>query len=75
MKKLALILSLIALPAMAADNLAMRLHDAVEKVAPIDGVSLESKRDKSTWRIDFKKEATQKQKDAAQKVIDEFEID
>jgi len=42
---------------------AVRLHDAIAGLAPIDGVSVNA--DHSVVRIDFKAEATQGQRDAA----------
>ena len=48
------------------------LSKAISAVAPIDGVSVGKKIDKTTWRIDFKPEATQPQRDAAQGVVDAF---
>ena len=42
---------------------AVRLHDAIAGLAPIDGVSVNA--DHSVVRIDFKAEATQQQRDAA----------
>ena len=54
--------------------IAQALDKAVKAVAPIHGVSIGKKNVKSTWRIDFKDEATQAEKDAAQLVIDNFKI-
>jgi Ser-tRNA(Ala) deacylase AlaX len=50
------------------------LDQAIKQVCPIDGVSIGRKEDKSTWRIDFKDEATQAEKEAAQLVVDNFDI-
>jgi hypothetical protein len=50
------------------------IHIAVAAVAPIDGVSLGQIKDKSTWRIDFKPEATSAQRQAAQGVIVNFDV-
>jgi hypothetical protein len=50
------------------------LDQAIKQVCPIDGVSIGRKDHKSTWRIDFKDEATQAEKDAAQLVVDNFDI-
>jgi hypothetical protein len=45
------------------------LHEAIAAVAPIDGISIGRWDDKATWRIDFKAEATQEQKDAAALIV------
>lgn len=47
-----------------------RLHELLAAVCPIDGVSIGIQDDKTTWRIDFKDEATADEKAAAQAVID-----
>jgi len=52
-----------------------RLHDLIAALAPIDGVSIGKRSDKTTWRIDFKPEATEQQKAAAQAALDAFDID
>ena len=57
-----------------ADFPLIKLHDKLAKVAPIDGVSTGDPDDRKTWRIDFKLEATPKQRAAAQTIIDEFDI-
>jgi len=44
----------------------------LKAVAPIHGVSVGNKEDKATWRIDFKPEATQAEKDAAASVLANF---
>lgn len=44
----------------------------VIEVCPIDGISFGKLNDKATWRIDYKPEATDQQKQAAQSVIDNF---
>lgn len=36
----------------------LRLHDSIAAVASIDGVSIGRINDRSTWRIDYKPEAT-----------------
>lgn len=48
------------------------LHTAIEAVAPIDGVSVGSRADKSSWRVAFKPEATDEQKAAAASVVAAF---
>lgn len=50
------------------------LDQAIKQVCPTDGVSVGRKEDKQTWRIDFKDEATQAEKDAAQLVVDSWDI-
>lgn len=75
--RLFLALALLAVAALPAEArpLALRLHEAVEAVAPIDGVSIGDPKDKKTWRADFKPTATEDQKYAAKKVIKEFDAD
>lgn len=48
------------------------LDQEIKKVCPIDGVSFGKLDDKSTWRIDYAKEATQEQKTEAQKILRDF---
>lgn len=50
-----------------------RLSDAINSVCPIHGVSVGRKSDKSTWRIDFKNEATTAQREAALAVLANFD--
>ena len=50
------------------------LDKQIKKVCPIHGVSIGRKNDKTTWRIDFKDEATKPQKKSAQTVFDNFDI-
>jgi len=50
------------------------LHGRIDTVCPILGVSIGSRDDKSTWRIDFKPEVTAQQKLNAQAVIDAFDV-
>lgn len=49
------------------------LHSEVEKVAPIDSISVGNPDDKQTWTITFKPEATAKQRSDAQLVLDGFD--
>lgn len=56
------------------DNLAGNLHAAIAAVAPIDGVSIGRRNDKSTWRIDFKPEATDMQRGAAHAALLAFDV-
>jgi hypothetical protein len=48
---------------------AQEVHEAIEAVCPIVGVSIGDKADKSTWRIDFADNATEEQRAAAQVVL------
>ena len=57
----------------AADSLAQRLHAQIAAVAPIEGVSIGTLNDKTTWRIDFLPTATAAQKAAARAVLAAFD--
>ncbi len=46
-----------------------KLTKSLQKVADIHGVSIGHADDKSTWRIDFKDEATQEQKNLAMSML------
>ena len=59
---------------MAHHLLVQAVHEKVEAVAPIEGVSLESMTDKTKWIVKFKAEATQAEKDAAATAITDFDI-
>jgi len=51
-----------------------RLNDAITAVCPlINSISIGDWNVRSSWRIDFKPEATQQQKDAAQSVLNSFD--
>ncbi len=50
----------------------IELHEALEAVCPIKGVSVGRVDDKSTWRINFSDEATEAQQAAAMAVCDGF---
>ncbi|MGM4967427.1 hypothetical protein AB7714_28295 [Tardiphaga sp. 1201_B9_N1_1] len=50
-----------------------KLHAALSDIAPIVGVSIGRKSDKTTWRVDFMQAATPAQKEAAALVISEFD--
>lgn len=50
------------------------LHDRVALKAPIEGISIGKIALRSTWRIDFKPEATTQQRADAQAVIAAFDI-
>lgn len=45
------------------------LDAAIKAVCPAYGISIGRKGDKDTWRIDFTKDATDKQKKAAQDIL------
>lgn len=49
------------------------LHNAIEAVAPIFGVSVPNFGDPTTVRIDFKDEATDEQRKAAQAVLSAYD--
>ncbi len=49
------------------------LHEAIDLVCPIYGISIGNQEDKTTWAIRFKDGATDSEKIAAQIVIDNFE--
>lgn len=51
-----------------------RIHDAVSAVSPIHGVSLGRLDDKATWRIDFKGEATDAEREAASRALNAVDI-
>ena len=55
-------------------SLPEKLHNDVVAVCPLTGISLGDETDKSTWRVNFKPEATDQQKADAQAVIDAFDI-
>ncbi len=50
-----------------------RLHELIASLAPIDSVSIGRWNDKETWRIDFKEEATDEQKQLAQTTLENFD--
>ena len=52
----------------------VKLDGLLKAVAPIDGVSIGRFNDKSSWRIDFKDEATLLERTAAQAVIVDFDL-
>lgn len=56
-------------------TIASVLEAKVATAAPIVGVSLGRLYDKATWRIDFKSDATQEQRDAAQTILAAFDPD
>lgn len=52
----------------------LSLHNAIAIVCPIEGVSVGSVADRSTWRIDYAPEATLEQKAAAANVLASFDL-
>ena len=56
------------------DHLALVLHEQIAMVAPIVGVSLQVRGDKTKWIVEFLPEATQAEKDAAAAVVSAFDI-
>ena len=55
-------------------EIASILHAKIQSVCPIIGVSVGTPIDKSTWRIDFKPEATVQQQADAQAVVAAFDV-
>lgn len=55
-------------------NIAAKLDAAINAVCPIHGVSIGHADDKQTWRIDYTDEATAEQRQAAQGVVDAFDV-
>ena len=55
-------------------NTAELLTEQMLFVAPVDGVSIGNNANKTTWRIDFKLEATPAQRAAAQAVVAAFNV-
>lgn len=53
----------------------LQLSSKISAVCPIDGVSIGRKNDKSSWRIDYKQEATDEQRAAAQAIVAAFDAD
>lgn len=51
-----------------------KLDAAIKAVCPIHGISIGRKDDKSTWRIDFKDEASAQERAAAQAVLNAFDL-
>lgn len=49
----------------------VQLDQALKKVCPVDGVSIGSKSDPSSWRIFFRPEATEQQRDDALAILAE----
>jgi hypothetical protein len=52
-----------------------KLHEDIEAVCPIHGVSVGDPTDKQTWTIHFKDEATGQEQTDAQAVVDGFDWD
>ncbi len=57
-----------------AENM-RRLFAAVTDVVAIDGISVGEWSDKSTWRIDFKEDASLAQIEAANAVVQSFVVE
>lgn len=51
------------------------IEQQIEKVCPIDGISFGNLDDKSTWRIDFRANATDEERSAAHDVLNQFTWD
>jgi hypothetical protein len=51
-----------------------QIANQITAIAPTIRISFPDFQDKSTWRIDFKPEATPQQRVAAQQVIDQFDL-
>ena len=52
----------------------MNIEEKIKEVCPIYGISMANATDKTTWRIDFKPEATNKQKKDARDLIDKYTV-
>ena len=50
------------------------LHDEINKIVPIDGVSIGLEDDRSTWTCHFKAEPTQEQLDKVASIIDNIKF-
>lgn len=50
------------------------LHDKINLVCPIVGVSIGDKDRKETWRVDYKNEATNAQRAAAQDILNSYDF-
>ena len=50
------------------------LHQEISKYAPINGVSVGRRTDRSTWRIDFNSSATLAQKNDANRALAAFDM-
>lgn len=48
----------------------LAIHDKIAAICPIDGLSIGRATDKSTWRIDFKKQATDSERQAARELLE-----
>lgn len=55
-------------------NVIVDLQAALDLVCPNEGVSIGRWHDRSTWRVDFRPEATDQQKAAAAEVIATFKL-
>jgi hypothetical protein len=71
---IALSVTVLAREAVAQRDLSP-LHARIATVCPIDGVSIGSLADRTTWRAGFRVEATAQQRAAAQAIIDAWTED
>jgi hypothetical protein len=55
-------------------NYAGAVHEAIKRVCPVLNVSIGKPNDKSTWRINLAPEATDKQKQDAANVVEDFDV-
>lgn len=72
-------LSLLLLPsaAFAVDSQIQTAADQAVRAACsdcIDGISFKDLKDKTTWRLDFKADATEEQRKVAQKAVAAFDL-
>lgn len=51
----------------------LELSDALEKVAPISGVRIGRRDDRTTWTVDFRPDATKAEREAAMSIIASFD--
>lgn len=56
-------------------TIAAKLDEAIKAVCPIRGISIGREDDKTTWRINFKDEATDKQRADARAVLEAFDVE
>lgn len=54
-------------------NFIGHLHEAIESVCPIDGVSIGDESDRTTWRVDYCDAATSQQRAAADQVLASYD--
>ena len=51
----------------------IELNEALEKVAPISGVRIGRRDDRTTWKVDFHPDATKAEREAAMSILDSFD--